>query len=60
VKIDDMQFLFSPGKRTTDAIFIIRQLQEKFLDKKKELWIAFLDLEKAFESATGGPLVGVA
>ena len=49
VKIDDMQFGFSPGKGTTDAIFIIRQLQEKFLDKKKELWIAFVDLEKAFD-----------
>ena len=49
VKIDDMQFGFSPGKGTTDAIFIIRQLQERFLDKKKELWMAFVDLEKAFD-----------
>ena len=32
---------------TTDAIFIVRQLQEKYLGKKKELWMAFLDLEKA-------------
>ena len=37
------------GKGTTDAIFIVRQLQEKYLAKKKELWMAFVDLEKAFD-----------
>ena len=40
---------FSPGKGTTDAIFIVRQVQEKFLGKQKELWMAFVDLEKAFD-----------
>ena len=35
VKIDDMQFGFMAGKGTTDAIFIVRQLQEKYLGKKK-------------------------
>jgi hypothetical protein len=34
---------------TTDAIFIVRQLQEKYLGKNKELWMAFVDLEKAFD-----------
>jgi hypothetical protein len=49
VKIDDMQFGFMAGKGTTDAIFIVRQLQEKYLAKKKDLWMAFVDLEKAFD-----------
>ena len=49
VKIDDLQFGFMPGKGTTDAIFIVRQLQEKFLAKEKDLWMAFVDLEKAFD-----------
>ena len=48
VKIDDMQFGFMAGKGT-DAIFIVRQLQEKYLVKKKDLWMAFVDLEKAFD-----------
>ena len=50
-----MQFAFVPGRGTTDAIFIIRQLQEKFLsrkdlnDKNLTLFFAFVDLEKAFD-----------
>ena len=49
VLIDEMQFGFRPGRGTTDAIFIVRQLQEKYLGRKRELWMAFLDLEKAFD-----------
>jgi len=49
VKIDDMQFGFCPGKGTIDAIFVIRQVHEMFLENKKDLWIAFVDLEKAFD-----------
>ena len=43
VSLDDMQFGFRPGRGT-----IVRQIQEKFLAQKKDLWIAFADLEKAF------------
>ena len=46
-----MQLGFTSGKGTTDAIFILRQMQEKYLAKKKELWMAFVDLEKAFDRA---------
>ena len=49
VSIDEMQFGFMPGRSTTDAIFILRQLQEKFLTKRKNLYFAFVDLEKAFD-----------
>ena len=44
-----MQFGFMPGRGTTDAIFILRQLQEKHLAKNKKLYFAFVDLEKAFD-----------
>ena len=46
---DDMQFGFMPGRGTTDAIFILRQMQEKYLGKNKKLYFAFVDLEKAFD-----------
>lgn len=49
VTIDDMQFGFMPGRGTSDAIFILRQMQEKYLGKKKSLYFAFVDLEKAFD-----------
>ena len=35
---DDMQFGFMKGKGTTDAIFIVRQMQEKFRAKGKKLY----------------------
>ena len=30
-------------------IFLLRQLQEKYLGKRKNLYLAFVDLEKAFD-----------
>ena len=47
VSIDDSQFGFVPGRGTTDAIFVVRQLQEKYLAANKRLYTAFVDLEKA-------------
>ena len=44
ISIDDMQFGFMPGRGTTDAIFILRQLQEKHLAKNKKLYFALVDL----------------
>ena len=46
---DNMQFGFMAGRSTTGAIFIVRQLQEKYLAKRKDLWLIFVDLEKAFD-----------
>ena len=45
VSIDDSQFGFVPGRGTTDAIFVVRQLQEKYLAANKSLYMAFVDLE---------------
>ena len=45
MSIDNMQFGFMPGKGTTDAIFIMRQVQKKHKAKKKKLYNAFVDLE---------------
>jgi len=44
-----MQFGFKKGKGTTNAIFIVRQMQEKFRAKGKKLCFGFVDLEKAFD-----------
>ena len=49
VSIDDSQFGFVPGRGTTDAKFVVRQLQEKYLAANKRLDMTFVDLEKAFD-----------
>ena len=49
IDIDDMQFGFIKGKGTTDAIFIVRQMQEKFRSKGNKLYFGCVDLEKAFD-----------
>jgi len=36
------------GKRTIDAIFTVRQIQQKLRAKGKKLYFGFVDLEKAF------------
>ena len=40
VSIDDSHFGFISGRGTTDAIFVVRQLQEKYLAANKRLYIA--------------------
>ena len=40
VSTDDTQFGFVPGRYTTDAIFVVRQLQEKYLAANKRLYMA--------------------
>jgi len=49
IYVDDMQIGFMKGKVASDAIFIVRQMQEKFEAKGKKLYFGFVDLEKAFD-----------
>jgi len=49
IETNDMQFGFTKGKGTTDAIFMARQMQENFRVKGMKLYFGFVDLEKAFD-----------
>ena len=44
-----MQLGFMSGKGTTDAIFFMRQIQEKHQANKKKLYYSFVDLGKPFD-----------
>ncbi|KAK3535916.1 hypothetical protein QTP70_021214 [Hemibagrus guttatus] len=43
------QYGFMPRKSTTDAIFALRILMEKYRDGQRELHCVFVDLEKAYD-----------
>ena len=52
VQVDNMQFGFMPGKERTDALFIVRRMQEECRAKDKKLYMCFADLEKAFDKVS--------
>jgi len=49
IDTNDMQFGFTKGEGTTDTIFIVIQMEEKFRTKRKKLYFGFVDLKKAFD-----------
>ena len=49
VAICEQQYGFMSRKSTTDAIFALRMLIEKYRDGQKELHCVFVDLEKAYD-----------
>ena len=51
MSVDEVQLGFMPERRKIDAVFILRRLQEKCHAKGKMLYMCFVDIEKAFDSA---------
>ena len=47
--VTEQQYGFIPGKSTTDALFALRVLMEKYREGHKELHCVFVDLEKAYD-----------
>ena len=50
VEIRKQQYGFMPGKGTTDAMFALRMLMEKYREDQRQLHCVFMDLEKAYNS----------
>ena len=48
--IRENQFRFMPGRSTTKAIHLLRRLMKKYKERKKDLHLVFIDLEKAYGS----------
>ena len=48
VEISKQQYGFMPGKGTTNAMFALRMLMEKYREGQRELHCIFMDLEKAY------------
>ena len=43
---------FRRGRSTIDMIFVARLLQEKCREQSRELYLAFIDLTKAFDTVS--------
>ena len=56
VTIAEQQFGFMPGSSTTDAIFCLRMLLEKWTEGQKAVHCDFVDLEKAYGRVPGEEL----
>jgi hypothetical protein len=50
------QFGFMPGRSTIKAIFLIRQVIERYKEQKKDLHMVFIDLEKAYDEILRNPM----
>ena len=49
VEISEQKYGFMPGKGTTDAVFALRMLMEKYREGQRGLHCVFVNLEKAYD-----------
>ena len=49
VEISKQQYRIMPGKGTTDVMFALKMLMEKYREGQRELHCVFVDLEKAYD-----------
>ena len=49
IRISENQFGFMSGRSSTEAIHLIHRLMEIYKDRKRDLHMVFIDLQKAYD-----------
>lgn len=57
--LDETQFGFRKGRGTREAIFALRIISERMVEKKKKLYLCFIDYTKAFDRVNHVKLVEI-
>ena len=58
-ELEEEQFGFRKGKVTGNAIGLIRAIGERYIEKDKNVYAVFVDLEKAFYRVDWKKLMGI-
>lgn len=55
--VQEKQYGFRKGKGTINAIFTLRMIMERTVEMQRDVFICFLDFEKAFDTVRHEPLM---
>ena len=57
--LEESQFGFREGSGTRNAIYVLRTICERMMQKKKKMYICFIDYAKAFDNVKHGKLIQI-
>ncbi len=56
-EISNVQYGYMPDRGTRNAIFVLRRLVERAIEKQKDVYTCFIDYSKAFDTVKHEPLI---
>ena len=56
-EISEVQYGFMPDRGTRNAIFVLRRLVERMVEKQKDVYVCFIYYSKAFDTVKHEPLI---
>ena len=56
-EISEVQYGFMPDGGTRNAIFVLRRLIERMIEKQKDVYVCFMDYSKDFDTMNHEPLI---
>ena len=56
-KISEVQYGFMPDRGTRNAIYVLRKLVERMIEKQKDVYVCFTEYSKAFDTVKHEPLI---